>query len=186
MKSVARKKRNNDALRAMERLEEMKKRAASTDGCLSEQELAEIKKLMKQIATPTDEMRQTFISWLQALEQRGVKIVMAPFEAEWQLVAEQIRFNNIDIIVTEDSDAIALGATDIFLGLNLSSSTVAHFSRDEEIHEHQSSEGCVIDMKQHSHLLPTLAVLLGWDYIENIPGKGLGKMMAYADICPSF
>ncbi len=115
MKRVGRKKRNKDAVLAEERLDELKKRAASVNGCLSEQDLAEIKKTMKQISKPSDEKRQTFISWLQSLNHPGVKIVMAPFEAEWQLVAEQSRFNNIDIIVAEDSDAIALGATDMYL-----------------------------------------------------------------------
>jgi len=130
VKSIEWEEHNKTRDKADSKLRKIYKEAKTLTGHLSEKKLAEVKKYMKQKARPTDEMHQAIIGFLKAQENDGknhVCIVMALFEAEWQLVFEE-REGRIDGILTEDSNAIALGAENVFVGFNISKLSISLFA----------------------------------------------------------
>lgn len=56
---------------------------------------------------------------IEELKNRGIKFIIAPYEADAQL-AYLSRNNIVDIIITEDSDLLAFGAKKILYKLDFS------------------------------------------------------------------
>lgn len=172
MKSVARAKRVKTVEKAEQKLNALKTKALALDQgvSLSEAEIREIKKNMKIVSKPTDEMREAIVSWLK---ETKVEVYMAPFEAEWQLVYLESK-NMIDGIISEDGDTIILGGLNVYLGMSMNSSTVFHYSRKklmEEYDTYKHPESTLNLPADANHLVP-MANFLGNDFIRNIDGVG--------------
>ncbi|KAI8873909.1 putative exonuclease [Ramicandelaber brevisporus] len=109
-------------------------------------------------------VRQT----IDALQRRNIEYMVAPYEADAQLVyLEKIGF--ISAIITEDSDMIVFGAIRLVLKMDKEGSAV-QFNR--ELMWSTSD----IDLKQwNSDKFRKMCILSGCDYLPNIPGIGLKR-----------
>ena len=134
---MARNKRNRQVTKAINRLEELKAKARSLDeaDCLSTAELNEVKRCMRKISKLSPQMKGEIVNFLKA-STNNCSVLMAPFEAEWQLVYEE-KCGRIDGILTTDSDAIVLGAENMYIDMSMAQCTVYHYSRDTAIKQHK-------------------------------------------------
>jgi exonuclease-1 len=180
LKSVARSERDRRAAKALEELEKLKN-IAREKGALTREQEANVCKHMKATAKPTDERREGIIRWLKEESTRTgkeIRVVMAPFEAEWQLVFEE-KAGRIDGILTQDSDTIVLGAKNVYIDFSMSD----YFSRSTILSTYKKPKDSGLDMTQHMDAyLPEIAALLGCDYVSNIPDQG-SKKIPYGPNC---
>jgi exonuclease-1 len=117
------------ALEKESRIIKFNSQAALTDESLSDEDLYQVKSLMKQTTKPTEEMKGTIIQFLQS---QNIRAVNAPSEAEWQLLMLE-KQGIIHGLITEDSDAIALGAENVYVSLSMHTQSCYHFSRSRAI-----------------------------------------------------
>jgi 5'-3' exonuclease len=191
MKSVARAKRDKTKSDASKALDRLFAKGRDPNQNISDDDLTEVKKHMKALSKPTEELTRLIVDWLLSQEPK-VSAVCAPFEAEWQLVFLEKR-GVIDGIMTEDGDAIALGGKNVLVDTNLTSGTCIHYFREEALSvtieisrsknkskpvrhasasNHDEALPVLFDLPLYRDSLHVLAGLLGCDYVNNIPSVG--------------
>ncbi|KAL2136289.1 hypothetical protein VTI74DRAFT_4524 [Chaetomium olivicolor] len=127
-----------------------------------EQELRALRTQQKKDRRDADEVTQVMVTECQALLTLfGIPYITAPMEAEAQC-AELVRLNLVDGIVTDDSDTFLFGGTRVYKNMFNSNKYVeCYLARDLETELSLSREQLI-----------SLALLLGSDYTEGLPGVG--------------
>jgi DNA excision repair protein ERCC-5 len=127
-----------------------------------EKELQALRTQQKKDRRDADEVSQVMVGECQALLRLfGIPYITAPMEAEAQC-AELVRLGLVDGIVTDDSDTFLFGGTRVYKNMFNSNKLVECYlasDLDKELS---------LDREQ----LISLALLLGSDYTDGLPGVG--------------
>jgi len=127
-----------------------------------EQELRSLRSQQKRDRRDADEVTQVMISECQTLLQLfGIPYITAPMEAEAQC-AELVRLGLVDGIVTDDSDTFLFGGTRVYKNV---------FNSNKYVECYLASE-IESELSLSREQLISLALLLGSDYTEGLPGVG--------------
>lgn len=112
----------------------------------------------------------------QMLDRQNVKYIVAPYEADAQL-AYLGRNNQVDYVITEDSDLLAYGCPRVIFKLD----------------KMEKGQGMLVELDKLGKCkelsfknwklteFRTLCILCGCDYLDNIPGVGLKKAHKFVD-----
>lgn len=111
--------------------------------------------------------RSVFAEVEKLLILMGVVIVHAPAEAESQAAA-LTKNDSVDAVATEDTDAIAFGATYMIRGLDIAAKNIIVVETARVLREMDMTMPQFIDM----------CILLGCDYTRTIPGIGYKRAVA--------
>lgn len=127
-----------------------------------ERELRALRAQQKKDRRDADEVTQIMVTECQALLRLfGIPYITAPMEAEAQC-AELVRLGLVDGIVTDDSDIFLFGGTRVYKNMfNGNKLVECYLSGDLEK-----------ELSLSRHELISLALLLGSDYTEGLPGVG--------------
>ncbi|OIW24062.1 PIN domain-like protein, partial [Coniochaeta ligniaria NRRL 30616] len=127
-----------------------------------ERELRQLRAQQKKDRRDADEVTQIMVTECQALLRLfGIPYITAPMEAEAQC-AELVSLGLVDGIVTDDSDTFLFGGTRVYKNMfNGNKLVECYISADLEK-----------DLSLSRHELISLALLLGSDYTEGLPGVG--------------
>ncbi|CAG8604844.1 26194_t:CDS:10, partial [Gigaspora rosea] len=105
----------------------------------------------------------------------GIPYVIAPMEAEAQC-AELLRLKLVDGIITEDSDVFLFGGTEIYKNMfNQQKYVECYLAQDFEQ-----------ELKLNREKLIQLAIILGSDYSEGLPGIGIVSAMELLNEFPGY
>lgn len=127
-----------------------------------ERELRALRTQQKKDRRDADEVTQVMITECQALLRLfGIPYITAPMEAEAQC-AELVKLGIVDGIVTDDSDTFLFGGTRVYKNMFNSNKFVECYVGADLEKELSLSQDELI----------SLALLLGSDYTEGIPGVG--------------
>jgi 5'-3' exonuclease len=167
IKRIARQAREGSFLEAWNRLEAFMTKGKSTNSPISDKERKDAVKDMLLHTKPGEEIISLVKNWMMA---ECISYECAPFEADWQLIALEQQ-GIIDGIMTNDSDLIALGGSNLYFDAKFASSgkesTCVHFNRSDVL----ASNTYVLFNRFEKHL-PEVAAFLGCDYIKRLPGSG--------------
>ncbi|KAB5549790.1 hypothetical protein GE09DRAFT_1127775 [Coniochaeta sp. 2T2.1] len=127
-----------------------------------ERELKQLRAQQKKDRRDADEVTQIMVTECQALLQLfGIPYITAPMEAEAQC-AELVSLGLVDGIVTDDSDTFLFGGTRVYKNMfNGNKLVECYLAADMEK-----------ELSLSRHELISLALLLGSDYTEGLPGVG--------------
>ncbi|EEY17644.1 DNA-repair protein rad13 [Verticillium alfalfae VaMs.102] len=127
-----------------------------------ERELKALRTQQKKDRRDADEVTQVMVGECQALLRLfGIPYITAPMEAEAQC-AELVRLGLVDGIVTDDSDTFLFGGTRVYKNMFNSNKLVeCYLSSDLDKELSLSREQLV-----------SIALLLGSDYTDGLPGVG--------------
>jgi DNA excision repair protein ERCC-5 len=127
-----------------------------------ERELRALRAQQKKDRRDADEVTQVMVTECQALLRLfGIPYITAPMEAEAQC-AELVTLGLVDGIVTDDSDTFLFGGTRVYKNMfNGNKLVECYLSGDIEK-----------ELSLARHELISLALLLGSDYTEGLPGVG--------------
>ncbi|RNA40270.1 exonuclease 1-like [Brachionus plicatilis] len=145
-------------LKRKESKEMYRKKAAQ---CLAEGRKNEAREYFQRCIECTPKMA------LEALQNLGVDILVAPYEADAQLAY----LNKIDvaqIIITEDSDLILFGCEKIMYKLDIN-------GFGQLVQKEKIISITQFDSADNFERFRWMCILSGCDYLENLPGIGLGK-----------
>ena len=114
----------------------------------------------------------------QALRAENVQYIVAPYEADPQLVYLE-RIGLVDGIITEDSDLLVFGAQNVFFKFDIDGSCV-HISRSDfgKVQEVNLVGWTDVQFRE-------MAILSGCDYLSSINGMGLKTAWKYLKKCKS-
>lgn len=127
-----------------------------------ERELRALRTQQKKDRRDADEVTQVMVTECQALLRLfGIPYITAPMEAEAQC-AELVKLGIVDGIVTDDSDTFLFGGTRVYKNMFNSNKFVECYVGADLEKELSLSQDELI----------SLALLLGSDYTEGIPGVG--------------
>jgi len=128
----------------------------------------------------TKEMLKGFID---LCVENAVKFVCSPYEADAQL-GYMYKHNQIDFVISEDSDLILYGVREVFYKLDVNGGGNGHYLNLDEIRNYRpprdvkksakSMDLCLF-LKRYPDLLEMIhvCVLSGCDYLNSLPGIGL-------------
>lgn len=116
------------------------------------------KEMMKRCVGVTPEI---FHSVLRVLRANNIEFIVSPYEADAQLYFLQ-KINYIDYILTEDSDLIVYGATNILYKFDGS-----------HVEEYDSSKLHLCKDAHFKENILDICILSGCDYLDSIKGVGL-------------
>ncbi|CAG8493563.1 14833_t:CDS:2 [Funneliformis mosseae] len=144
-------------------LSELKKKDLNSIQQELNTEVQQLNEQRKREKRDADSVTQTMISECQKLLQLfGIPYIIAPMEAEAQC-AELLRLELVDGIVTDDSDVFLFGGTRVYKNM---------FNQQKYVELY-----LLQDLEQHMGInrekLIHLAILLGSDYTEGLPGIGV-------------
>jgi len=127
-----------------------------------ERELRALRAQQKKDRRDADEVTQVMVTECQALLRLfGIPYITAPMEAEAQC-AELVNLGLVDGIVTDDSDTFLFGGTRVYKNMfNGNKLVECYLAVDIEK-----------ELSLSRHELISLALLLGSDYTEGLPGVG--------------
>ncbi|KAB5578543.1 hypothetical protein GE09DRAFT_1090153 [Coniochaeta sp. 2T2.1] len=127
-----------------------------------ERELKQLRAQQKKDRRDADEVTQIMVTECQALLRLfGIPYITAPMEAEAQC-AELVSLGLVDGIVTDDSDTFLFGGTRVYKNMfNGNKLVECYLAVDIEK-----------ELSLSRHELISLALLLGSDYTEGLPGVG--------------
>jgi DNA excision repair protein ERCC-5 len=127
-----------------------------------ERELRALRAQQKKDRRDADEVTQVMVTECQALLRLfGIPYITAPMEAEAQC-AELVSLGLVDGIVTDDSDTFLFGGTRVYKNMfNGNKLVECYLAVDLEN-----------ELSLSRHELISLALLLGSDYTEGLPGVG--------------
>ena len=114
----------------------------------------------------------------QALRAENVQYIVAPYEADAQLVHLE-RIGLVDGIITEDSDLLVFGAQNVFFKLDPDGNCV-HISRADfgKVREVNLVGWTDVQFRE-------MAILSGCDYLPSINGMGVKTSWKYLKKCKS-
>ena len=114
----------------------------------------------------------------QALRAENVQFIVAPYEADAQLVYLE-RIGLVDGIITEDSDLLVFGARNVFFKFDADGRCV-HISRSDfgKVREVNLVGWTDVQFRE-------MAILSGCDYLASIHGMGLKTAWKYLKKCKS-
>ena len=116
----------------------------------------------------TPEVAKAFID---ALQQRGVQFIVAPYEADAQMA--YLALNGwVDVVLTEDSDLLAYGCPTVFFKLDKTGNGEEIALADLPLCRELSFVGWSHD------LFVELCVMAGCDFAKALPGIGVKKAHA--------
>ncbi len=136
------------------------------DGKPPEAKAATIQKRATNETTRKKIPREVFTEVQKLLTLMGVTIIMAPSEAEAQ-AAYYAASGFVDMVSTEDTDAVVFGAPLVVRGLDTNSSWVTLIDREKMLRSLALTKEMFVD----------LCILLGSDYSTKIPGIGPARAL---------
>lgn len=116
------------------------------------------RELMKRCVSVTPEILHSVLRLLRA---HNIEFIVSPYEADAQLYFLQ-RTKYVDYILTEDSDLIVYGATNILYKFDGS-----------HVEEYDSSKLHLCKDKYFQENIMEICILSGCDYLDSIKGVGL-------------
>lgn len=125
---------------------------------LKRNKIQDAKKLMRQCVSVKDEYVYDII---QMLKQNNIEYIISPYESDAQLCYLQ-KINYVDYLLTQDSDLIVYGCTNILY--NFKEYTVEEYNK--------SMLKDVLSQNFCKNLIP-VCILSGCDYLPSIKGVGL-------------
>ncbi|KAL5630813.1 hypothetical protein BROUX41_000685 [Berkeleyomyces rouxiae] len=127
-----------------------------------ETELRQLRERQRKDRRDADEVTETMALQCQALLRLfGIPFITAPMEAEAQC-AELFRLGLVDGIITDDSDTFLFGGSHVYKNMfNTNKFVECYITSDFEK-----------EMSLDRNSLISLALLLGSDYTEGLPGVG--------------
>ncbi|CAG8680170.1 12377_t:CDS:2, partial [Cetraspora pellucida] len=130
-------------------------------------EIQQLNEQQRKDKREVDTVTQSMINDCQKLLKLfGIPYVIAPMEAEAQC-AELLRLKLVDGIITDDSDVFLFGGTEVYKNMfNQQKYVECYLAQDFE-------QMLKLDRKK----LIRLAILLGSDYTEGLPGVGIVSAM---------
>lgn len=146
----------------IERREAREKIRKEVETCLKRKDVSKAEDLMKRCASITKDVINSII---QMLRVSKIEYFISPYEADAQLFYLQ-KIGYIDYIMTEDSDLIAYGATNILYKYSGS-----------RVEEYNYSRFLARMDKFFVENILDICILSGCDYLNSI--KGVGLMTAY-------
>ncbi|CAF0844666.1 unnamed protein product [Brachionus calyciflorus] len=148
-------------LKRKESKEMNRKKAAQ---CLAEGRKNEAREYFQRCIECTPKMA---LEVIKALHILGVDVVVAPYEADAQL-AYLNKINVAQIIITEDSDLILFGCEKVMYKLDIN-------GFGQLIQKEKIISITQFDSADNFERFRWMCILSGCDYLENLPGIGLGK-----------
>lgn len=144
-----------------ENKETYRKKAAQ---CLLEGKRNEARECYQRCIECTPKMA---VEVIKAMHGLGVDVLVAPYEADAQL-AYLSKINCAQIIITEDSDLILFGCEKIFYKLDMNGD-------GQLVEKSKIISVTQFDSADNFERFRWMCILSGCDYLENLPGIGLGK-----------
>lgn len=176
MKSATREERDSPRAAARQWLADFYERG-KTGGTITDEEREEAMKHMKTACGRTKYVTSLIIEWMRA---KSINYFCAPFEAEWQLVRFQ-RDGKIDLILTIDGDAFALGATHVIADITLSNESCCLFDKERFL---KSQTDPQYNISPYLEIIPEVATFLGNDYMKR--KRGFGPATLFSKILPAY
>ncbi|KAL2890006.1 DNA repair protein rad13 [Ceratocystis lukuohia] len=141
---------------------QVQNRPEGTNHSSMEAELRQLRDEQRRERRDADEVTETMALQCQDLLRLfGIPFITAPMEAEAQC-AELVRLGLVDGIITDDSDTFLFGGTRVYKNMfNTSKFVECYITSDLET-----------EMSLDRDSLISLALLLGSDYTEGLPGVG--------------
>ena len=102
--------------------------------------------------------------WIDALKQKNIEFIVAPYEADAQL-AYLCKTNAVYAVISEDSDLLAFGCTRVLFKLqaNLTATEICI-----------NDLGLIKEMRFWDHTrFRQMCILAGCDYLDSPPGIGV-------------
>ncbi|CAG8511895.1 1844_t:CDS:2, partial [Dentiscutata heterogama] len=126
-------------------------------------EIQQLNEQQRRDKRDADTVNQSMINDCQKLLKLfGIPYVIAPMEAEAQC-AELLQLKLVDGIITDDSDVFLFGGTEVYKNMfNQQKYVECYFAKDFEQ-----------ELKLNREKLIRLAIILGSDYTEGLPGIGI-------------
>lgn len=157
------------------RREDRKRAKKEADDLIAAGRMNEAYSQMVQSINVTHEMASNL---MKAARKLGVESVVAPYEADAQLVYLE-KSGLVDFIISEDSDLIVFGAQKVFLKMTPSG--------HGDLFDADCVELCLQANKRlKGNFLPQKllfsAILSGCDYLKNLPGIGLIKAWKFMNM----
>ncbi|KAF0356330.1 PIN domain-like protein [Gigaspora margarita] len=139
-------------------------------------EIQQLNEQQRRDKRDADTVTQSMINDCQKLLRLfGIPYVIAPMEAEAQC-AELLRLKLVDGIITEDSDVFLFGGTEIYKNMfNQQKYVECYLAKDFEQ-----------ELKLNREKLIQLAIILGSDYSEGLPGIGIVSAMELLNEFPGY
>jgi len=164
MKSVARQQRDKKLEKAREHIENFYSRGRNGE-IIDEEHRIEALKYSRDLAVPTIEiLGEIVLNWMKPA---GINYCCAPFEAEHQLIQME-KDGRIQGIMTEDGDAIILGANKVYFKVDVLNSKWKIY--DAILSTRDTPLGSV--EKIH---WPAVGNILGSDYCKRVKGMGVKR-----------
>lgn len=142
----------------LKRKEQKEKIKKEVQLCLQANNLSRAKELMKRCVSINENYLCTVLDFLK---RNKVEFIISPYESDAQLAYLQ-KIKYIDCILTEDSDLILFGCTNILYKFDL-------------VHAHEFKREIFIKNNPQNFVenLLEICILSGCDYFEGVPGVGL-------------
>ncbi|CAG8571567.1 25586_t:CDS:2 [Dentiscutata erythropus] len=130
-------------------------------------EIQQLNEQQRRDKRDADTVNQSMINDCQKLLKLfGIPYVIAPMEAEAQC-AELLQLKLVDGIITDDSDVFLFGGTEVYKNMfNQQKYVECYLAKDFEQ-----------ELKLNREKLIQLAIILGSDYSEGLPGVGIVSAM---------
>ena len=134
---------------------------------ISDEEYEKAIESRKKTAHPTEYDHAAVIAWAT---EENIAMVGALFEADQQLVKLE-KDGVVDGIATEDGDLVVLGGKKVYTKMSTKDGHASFrvFDRDEFMNNLNLYHS---KLALYPHLIPDVALLLGNDYLQRIPGHG--------------
>ncbi|GFW53235.1 exonuclease 1 [Trichonephila clavipes] len=132
---------------------------------LCEGKIKEARECFQRCVDVTPEMAKEVI---EACKRKHVDCIVAPYEADAQL-AYLNKIGMVQLIITEDSDLILFGCTNIFFKMdNCGGGLLYEKENLDKSFGTKASKFCFEKFRY-------MCILSGCDYLQSLPGIGLGK-----------
>ena len=115
-----------------------------------------------------------YYMFIDFLKYKGVKVMIAPYEADSQL-AYLYRIKEIDYILTEDSDLVAYGCFDIIRRLKKNGECLVLNTKCQLQKKLSPTVRNFLDMDESDRV--QCCILAGCDYLPNVKGLAFGSLV---------
>lgn len=147
-------------------------------------DIEESRKKFMQAFTVTTDIEKDVMDLVDELD--GVKKVVAVYEADAQ-IAELFNSGEVDLAISEDSDLVAYGVTNIIFKLRLSGEFEYLDIHQVPPQEFESNRGTIILLHEFTKTqLALLGTFIGNDYLANPPKMGIKKIYNLVKDCTTW
>lgn len=142
----------------LERLKRKEEARVETLRLLKANNMSKAREMMKRCVQITDDLMASVIEYLK---KESIEFIISPYESDAQLAYLQ-RINYIDCVLTEDSDLIIYGATNILYKYDLS-----------YVYEYRKEDLAKAWNGFFASNILEICILSGCDYLSGLPGVGV-------------